>query len=267
MFGLIGCGTMGSALLSGMIYKELLDKNKIVVFDLDQKRAGYLKEKLGVKVAPDLGSLCLQVQKIFLAVKPQDMKELLGQIKPVLNSGHLLISLAAGLPINFFEEQLSKPLKMIRLMPNTPCLVGAGMIVVCCNDAVTLGELREIEFLLESLGKVVFLEEKHMSAVTGLSGSGPAYVFFVIEALADGGVEMGLDRDTALLLAAQTVFGAAKMVLDTEEHPAILKNKVTSPGGTTSAGLFALEEGALKATLIKAVAEAAKREKILSCRD
>ncbi|NMB35824.1 MAG: pyrroline-5-carboxylate reductase [Firmicutes bacterium] len=267
MFGLIGCGTMGGALLSGIIYKELVDKNKFVVFDLDEERANSLKEKLGVKVAPDLRSFCQQAQKIFLAVKPQDMKDLLGQIKSVLNPGHLLISLAAGLTIAFFEKYLGKPLKMIRLMPNTPCLVGAGMIAVCRNDAVTAGELQEIAQLLESLGRIVFLEEKHMGAVTGLSGSGPAYVFFVIEALADGGVEMGLDRDTALLLAAQTVFGAAKMVLDTKEHPALLKNKVTSPGGTTSAGLFALEKGALRATFIKAVAEAAKRENNLSRRN
>lgn len=264
MFGLIGCGTMGSALLAGIMHKELVDKNGIVIFDLDVGRAELLKEKLGIRIAADVRSLCSQVQKIFLAVKPQDMKELLLQIKPALNPEHLLISLAAGLYISFFEEQLGKPLKIMRIMPNTPCLVGEGMIVVCRSAAVSTEEVQEIAILLETLGRVIFLEEKYMGAVTGLSGSGPAYIFLVIEALADGGVEMGLNRDTAQLLAAQTVFGAAKMVLETGEHPVLLKNKVTSPGGTTSAGLLALEEGAVKASLIKAVVDAAQRERALS---
>ncbi len=264
MLGLIGCGTMGSALLSGIVQKKLIDKKEMVAYDLNPTQAELLKEKTGIKIASDVQTLCSQVPKIFLAVKPQDMKELLLQIKPALNPGHLLISMAAGLPIIFFKEQLGKPLKIIRIMPNTPCLVGEGMIAVCSSDAVSSSELKEIAALLAALGKVVFLEEKQMGAVTGLSGSGPAYVFLVIEALADGGVEMGLNRDTALLLAAQTVFGAAKMVLETGEHPALLKNKVTSPGGTTSAGLFALEKDAVKAAFVKAVVAAAKREKALS---
>lgn len=264
MFGLIGCGTMGSALLSGIIQKKLVDNNKIIVFDLDTKRARALRDELGAGIAADVQSLCTQARKIFLAVKPQDMDELLLQIRPVLNPEHLFISLAAGLSTNFFENKLGQPLKIIRLMPNTPCLVGEGMIAVCRNDAVSDDELQEITALLKTLGKVVFLGEKQMGAVTGLSGSGPAYVFSVIEALADGGVEMGLNRDIALLLASQTVYGAAKMVLETGEHPALLKNKVTSPGGTTSAGLLALEEGAIKATFIKAVVKATQREETLS---
>ena len=264
MFGLIGCGTMGSALLQGIMEKGLVDKNKVIVFDLDVEKTGILKEKLGVKITADLQTLFSQVQKIFLAVKPQDMQKLLQQIKPVLHHDHMLISLAAGLSINFFEEQLGRPLKIIRIMPNTPCLVGEGMSVICKSTAVSAVEMQEITSLMEALGKVVSLEEKYMSAVTGLSGSGPAYIFLTIEALADGGVEMGLNRDIALLLAAQTVLGAAKMVLKTGEHPAILKNRVTSPGGTTSAGLWALEESAVKASFIKAVVEASKREKVLS---
>lgn len=264
MFGLIGCGTMGSALLQGIIHKKLVDKNEIVVFDLDAERAKLLKEKMGIKIAADAQSLCSQAQKIFLAVKPQDMQELLLQIKPVLNPDHLLISIAAGLSISFFEKKLGKPLKIIRIMPNTPCLVGEGMSVICKSAAVSDKEMQGVTTLVEALGKVTSLEEKYMSAVTGLSGSGPAYIYLVIEALADGGVEMGLSRDAALLIAAQTVLGAAKMILETGEHPAVLKNKVTSPGGTTSAGLLALEEGRVKASLIKAVVEAAKRERALS---
>ena len=138
------------------------------------------------------------------------------------------------------------------------------MSVICKSAAVSDKEMQGVTTLVEALGKVTSLEEKYMSAVTGLSGSGPAYIYLVIEALADGGVEMGLSRDAALLIAAQTVLGAAKMILETGEHPAVLKNKVTSPGGTTSAGLLALEEGRVKASLIKAVVEAAKRERALS---
>lgn len=264
MFGLIGCGTMGSALLQGIIAKKLMDKGRVIVFDLDTEKTGNLKEKLGIEVAASPLSLCSQARRIFLAVKPQDMQKLILQIKTVLSPDHLLISLAAGLPVNFFQKQLGQPLKIIRIMPNTPCLVGEGMCIVCKSAAVSDPEMHEIIVLLEALGKVVALEEKHFSAVTGLSGSGPAYIFLVIEALADGGVEMGLSREAAQLLAAQTVLGAAKMVLKTGEHPAVLKNRVTSPGGTTSAGLLVLEEGALRASLIKAVTEAAQREKALS---
>jgi pyrroline-5-carboxylate reductase len=264
MFGLIGCGTMGGALLQGIINKKLVDKSRFIVFDLDPEKTGNLKEKFGVAVADSPLSLCSQARKIFFAVKPQDILKLLLQIRTALRPDHLLISLAAGLPINFFQEQLRQPLKIIRIMPNTPCLVGEGMCIICKSVAVSDAEMHAITTLMEALGKVVALEEKHFSAVTGLSGSGPAYVFLVIEALADGGVEMGLNRDAAQLLAAQTVLGAAKMVLETGEHPAVLKNRVTSPGGTTSAGLLALEEGALKASLIRAVIEAAQREKALS---
>ena len=148
-------------------------------------------------------------------------------------------------------------------MPNTPCLVGEGMIVICKNKNVTGEEEKKIITLMKSLGKVVVLEEKLFSAATGLSGSGPAYIFLIIEALADGGVEMGLSREIALTLSAQTVLGAAKMFLQTGEHPAALKNKVTSPGGTTSAGLLALEKGAVRAALINAVIESAQKADML----
>ncbi|RJX27600.1 MAG: pyrroline-5-carboxylate reductase [Dethiobacter sp.] len=261
MLGFIGCGTMGGTLLEGIIKNQLVAPEKIVIFDQDAGKMLSLKDKLEVNTATNVQSLCLETQKIFLAVKPQDMKELLLEMKPVLNAGHLLISVAAGLYISFFQKHLGKSVKIIRIMPNTPCLVGEGMSVISRSQAVSEGEEKEIAALMGSLGKVISLEEKHMSAVTGLSGSGPAYIFLVMEALADGGVEMGLSRDVALFLAAQTVLGAAKMFLQTGEHPAIMKNKVTSPGGTTSAGLLALEEGAVKASLIKAVIQSAQKEK------
>ncbi|NMB41497.1 MAG: pyrroline-5-carboxylate reductase [Firmicutes bacterium] len=261
MLGFIGCGTMGGALLEGIIKKKLVAPEKIIAFDQDFDKLHLLKKNLQIKIAADAPSLCQQAQKIFLAVKPQDMKNLLREIKSSLNSENLLISVAAGLSIGFFQENLTASAKIIRVMPNTPCLIGEGMSVLCSSGEVSEKEEKEIMDLIGSLGKVISLQEKHMSAVTGLSGSGPAYVFLVIEALADGGVEMGLDRDTALSLAAQTVLGAAKMLIKTGEHPAVLKNKITSPGGTTSAGLFALEEGSVRSSLIQAVVRATQKEK------
>ncbi len=261
MLGFIGCGTMGGTLLEGMIKNQLVAPEEVVIFDQDSGRMLFFKENLQVNIADDIQSLCQQTPKIFLAVKPQDMKELLLEMKPLLNAEHLLISVAAGLYISFFQEYLGDSVKIIRIMPNTPCLIGEGMSVISRSQTVSEEEEKEVAALIGSLGKVISLEEKHMSAVTGLSGSGPAYIFLVIEALADGGVEMGLSRDVALSLAAQTVLGAAKMFLQTGEHPAVLKNKVTSPGGTTSAGLLALEEGAVRASLIKAVIRSAQKEK------
>lgn len=263
MLGFIGCGTMGGSLLQGVIKKQLVVPERVVVFDQDPDRAVFFKDSLQVSVAADLPSICRQAHKIFLAVKPQDMKELLLEIKPRLQAEHLLISVAAGLPISFYQEYLGAALKIIRLMPNTPCLVGEGMIALSKSPGVSAAEEKEIKTLMGALGKVISLEEKLMSAVTGLSGSGPAYILLVIEALADGGVEMGLSRDVALLLAAQTVLGTAKLFLETGEHPAVLKNKVTSPAGTTSAGLQALEKGAVRAALSKAVIRAAQREKTM----
>jgi pyrroline-5-carboxylate reductase len=265
MLGFIGCGTMGSAILEGVLSNKLLRPEEAVIYDLDQERTKALANKLKISVATDLESLFRSADTVFLCVKPQDMKSLLLTIKDYLTSKHLLVSIAAGLTIDFFEKHLGKLplLKIIRIMPNTPCLVGEGMIVICKNKNVTGEEEKKIITLMKSLGKVVVLEEKLFSAATGLSGSGPAYIFLIIEALADGGVEMGLSREIALTLSAQTVLGAAKMFLQTGEHPAALKNKVTSPGGTTSAGLLALEKGAVRAALINAVIESAQKADML----
>lgn len=265
MLGFIGCGTMGSAILEGIVSKRLLEPEEVVIFDLDLEKTKELTNKLRVNVATDLESLIRDAETIFLCLKPQDMKTMLHNIRDFLSPKHLLVSIAAGLNIDFFERHLDNvnPLKVIRIMPNTPCLVGEGMSVICKNKNVTGEEEKNIIALMESIGKVIALEEKMFSAVTGLSGSGPAYIFLIIEALADGGVEMGLSRDTALMLSAQTVLGSAKMYLQTGEHPAILKNKVTSPGGTTSSGLLALEKGAVRAALIDAVIKSAQKANLL----
>ncbi len=263
MLGFIGCGTMGSALLEGIIQKGLVKAGEIAACDQDMKRLEYLQEKYAVNIYPDAAELCSKAKTIFLAVKPQDMAALLEGVKQTITADHLLISVAAGLKLDFFQDLLGGDKKIVRVMPNASCLVGQGMSAISKGQAVSREEEQEVATLLEALGKVLVLDEKHMDAVTGLSGSGPAYVFFFIEALADGGVEVGLTRDQALLLAAQTVYGAAAMLLEKQEHPAVLKNAITSPGGTTSAGLLAMEKGAARAAIINAVKEATLRGRAL----
>jgi len=263
LLGFIGCGVMGSTIIKGILSRKFVVPENISVFDKDGEKTKELEAAHKVKRAPDLLSLCNEANLIFLAVKPHEMESLLIKLKPFIQEKHTLISVAAGLTISFFEKNLGKSRKLIRVMPNTPSLVGEGMSVVSKGSQVTDEEEKQVINLFEALGKVLPLEEKYIDAATGLSGSGPAYTFMFIEALADGGVEMGLDRETALLLASQTVFGAAQMMIESGEHPAVLKNKVTSPGGTTSAGLIALEEGGLRNAAICAVKEAAERSKLL----
>lgn len=263
MLGFIGCGNMGSALLEGIIRKELKEPGEVAVFDQDTSKLENLQQHYGVQVFPGAAALCARVKTVFLAVKPQDMSGLLHEIQQEITAEHLLISVAAGLKLDFFQGILGSERKVVRVMPNAPCLISKGMSVVNPGGAVTPRETQEVVTLLEALGEVLVLEEKYMDVVTALSGSGPAYVFLFIEALADGGVEMGLSRDHALLLAAQTVFGSAAMLLEKKEHPAVLKNMITSPGGTTSAGLLALEEGAARAAISKAVIAATKRGQAL----
>ncbi len=263
MLGFIGCGNMGSALLEGIIRKELKEPGEVAVFDQDTSKLENLQQHYGVQVFPGAAALCARVKTVFLAVKPQDMSGLLHEIQQEITAEHLLISVAAGLKLDFFQGILGSERKVVRVMPNAPCLISKGMSVVSPGGAVTPRETQEVVTLLEALGEVLVLEEKYMDVVTALSGSGPAYVFLFIEALADGGGEMGLSRDHALLLAAQTVFGSAAMLLEKKEHPAVLKNMITSPGGTTSAGLLALEEGAARAAISKAVIAATKRGQAL----
>lgn len=252
---------MGTALLEGMISAELVNPGELVIYDQDAAKADYLQAKHGLKVAQSISVFCQEARLIFISIKPQDLPELLRSIKPCLTTSHLLVTVAAGLKINFYQDCLGAESKIIRLMPNTPSLVGEGMVVACTSENVSSEEKETVLQLLKPLGRVLSLEEVHFDAVTALSGSGPAYIFLVIEALTDGGVAMGLSRDVARLLVSQTVFGAAKMVLTTSAHPAELKSQVTSPGGVTSAALLALEEGNIRTSIIKAVIAGAKRSK------
>jgi len=247
--------------VEGIISAGLVNPQEMVVYDQDTDKTAGLQAKLGLMVAQSLPVFCQDAKKIFISVKPQDIPKLLLSIKPCLNANHLLVSVAAGLKIKFYQDYLGKEQKIIRLMPNTPSLVGEGMIVACKSESVSSEEEETVLQLLKPLGKVLPLEEAHFDAVTALSGSGPAYIYLVIEALIDGGVAVGLSRDVAQLLVSQTVFGAAKMVLTTGLHPAVLKSQVTSPGGITCAALLALEDGNIRAAIAKAVIVGASRSK------
>jgi pyrroline-5-carboxylate reductase len=257
--GLIGCGSMGTALARGMVRESGLGAANLMVYDVNRERLDNLVNELGVQPAVGIKEVCRFAEIIFLAVKPLDIAGLVDEIRNYYHPGQILVSVAAGIPISSVAGRLPVGGKVIRLMPNTPCLVGEGAIAICAGEHVADDEVIVIEELLRPLGLVERVNENLMNAVTGLSGSGPAYLFLFIEALIDGGVEAGLPRPVAARLAAQTVQGAVKMLKAGDRHPAELRNAVTSPGGTTSAALSVFEQEAFRGTIIKAVLAAAKR--------
>ncbi len=261
--GFIGGGKMGEALAKGLIRAKLSTADNIIVSDVDSKRCHVFEEETGMKTTQDNREVTANSDVIILAVKPNIMGTILEELKNDITSEHLVVSIAAGIPLNFMESSLNEGCRVIRVMPNTPCLVGetAAGYALGKNAIQDDGEL--VGRILNAVGKSYLLEEKYLDAVTGLSGSGPAFIYTVIDALADGGVKMGLPRDVATELAAQTTFGAAKMVLDSDTHIGELKDSVTSPGGTTIEGLHALEKGGLSNTLINAVEAATKKSKRL----
>jgi pyrroline-5-carboxylate reductase len=212
-----------------------------------------------VRTTIDNHQLLRESDVVVLAVKPQVIDRVLTEVGADLRADQVLVSVAAGVPIEALEARLPPGSRVVRAMPNTPATVQAGATAIAAGTHASVDDLRLAREMFEAVGRVVVLDEALLDAVTGLSGSGPAYVMLIIEALADGGVKVGLHRDTALLLAAQTVFGSAKLLLETGEHPGRLKDMVTSPGGTAIAGLHTLESGALRKTLIDAVEVASER--------
>ena len=259
--GFIGLGAMGGALLKGLLDGGV-EPGNIVAADSLRVKLGEVAAKFGIEAMDPLG-VAKAARVIFIAVKPQDMGALLQSIGPTLLEGQVVVSVAAGVGIGDIEKYFMNNVSVIRVMPNTPCLVGEGAMAVSGGTHVSKEDLHMVCSWLETLGIVRIVPEQMMDAVTGLSGSGPAYVYMMIEALADGGVLNGLSRAMALELAAQTVLGAAKMVMETGEHPAVLREMVTSPGGTSAAGLYALEKGGFRASVQAAVTEAAERSKEL----
>ena len=261
--GFIGGGKMGEALINGILRAGLSPSDKIMVSDVDKKRLQILEKEAGIKTTQDNKKITSNSDILILAVKPNMMGSVLDELNSEITSKHLIISIAAGIPLSFIESSLNKGCRAIRVMPNTPCLVGETAAGYALGKKATRNDGKLVGQILDAVGKSFLLEEKYLDAVTGLSGSGPAFIYVVIEALADGGVKMGLPRDVAITLAAQTAFGAAKMVLESGTHIGQLRDSVTSPGGTTIEGLHALEKGGIRNALIDAVETATKKSKSL----
>ena len=259
---MIGSGQMGEALIGGWLAAKTVLPEALCATDASAERRDLMKRRFGVRTGSDNRDAASRADVVVLAVKPQILDAVMHDMSSAL-AGKLVLSIAAGITIAHLARLAPKGTRVVRVMPNTPVLVRDGVSALSFGAGVTEKDQQLARRLFEAVGRAVVVEEKLMDAVTGLSGSGPAYVFLAIEALADGGVKMGLPRTVADLLAAQTVLGAARMVLETGEHPAKLKDRVTSPGGTTIAGLHRLEQGGLRAALMAAVEAAAKRSEEL----
>ncbi len=257
--GFLGAGNMAGALIKGLVHSGVFAKENIVASDVKAERLKQLHSLHGIRVTQDNHALVRECDVVVLAVKPQVIDKVLTTIGGEIPRETLVVSVAAGVPIEAIESRLPPHARVIRTMPNTPATALAGATAIAGGTHATESDIEKAREIFEAVGRVVVLDEGLLDAVTGLSGSGPAYVFLIIEALADGGVKMGLHRDTALLLAAQTVYGSAKLLLETGEHPGRLKDMVTSPGGTAIAGLHTLESGAIRKTLIDAVETATLR--------
>ncbi|MCK5323485.1 MAG: pyrroline-5-carboxylate reductase [Desulfobulbaceae bacterium] len=258
--GFIGGGLMAEALIKGILDAGLVDSGQVLVVDPDQSRRDLLKDRFAVKVHESGDLVWSECAIIILAVKPQVVGSLLESVKDRVNSSHLIVSIAAGIPLVFMESKLSGTnCRIIRVMPNTPALVLEGASAYSPGQGVDAEDLETARMILDSVGKSVQVDEKDLDAVTGLSGSGPAYVFSFIEALIDAGVRVGLDRQTATTLVQQTVLGSVKLAMESNEHPAQLRAMVTSPGGTTIAGLHEMERAGFEGIIMDAVQAATRR--------
>jgi pyrroline-5-carboxylate reductase len=262
--GFIGGGQMGEALIRGLIQSELYAKGDISVTEPSQERREYMTSTYGITCYETSDSLWNNCRTVVLAVKPQIMQIVLHASKALVTTEHLIISIAAGLPISYYEEELDRSdCKIIRVMPNTPALILEGASGISGNANVSREEMQQAEEIFNKIGKAVVLPESSIDAVTGLSGSGPAYVFTFAEALIDAGIEQGLPRPTAETLALQTLLGSVKLLMETKKHPAELRAMVTSPGGTTIAAQHVLERSGFKGIIMDAVAAAVTRSKEL----
>lgn len=262
--GVIGAGNMATAIVAGIVKKGLASSEKISIFDVDRIKSLKLAEKTGVNICSSNKEIVEECPIIILAIKPNSYQSVLDEIKDSLNKNHILISIAAGISIEYIKEKTQGRCKIVRVMPNTPALIGEGAIVVCKEHDLEEEQKRIVFQILSSLGMVQEVEEKYINAVTGISGSSPAYVYMFIEALADGGVMMGLSRELAYKLAAQAVLGSAKMVLESHEHPGTLKDMVCSPGGTTIEAVYALEQKGFRGIIMEAVKKCAEKGEAMS---
>ncbi|WP_252263624.1 pyrroline-5-carboxylate reductase [Paracidobacterium acidisoli] len=260
----LGAGKMGGILLQAFLKQQILAPEQLLGTVAHADRAAALSAQWGVEVSTDNLATAQQADVILLGVKPYQIPDLVAAIRPALTPQKLLISFAASVKTSAIEQAAGMEIPVIRTMPNTPSMLGAGISAICRGHYAQDEHMRIASSIFETVGRTVIVDEKHMDAVTGLSASGPAFIYIILESLAEAGVKVGLPRDIATLLAAQTTFGAARMVLETGYHPALLKDAVTTPAGCTIDGILELEEGGLRVTLIKAVMRAAQRAKELA---
>ena len=260
---IIGGGMMAENILRGMLRAQLISPEQVAVSDIHPDRLTYMRDTFKVTTSRDNLDLAAKADLIILSVKPQNMKPLLGEIKSVLSEKRLVISIAAGVKTKTLSDAIGGTARIVRTMPNIGAKVLASATAICAGPGATQDDMTTAKQIFEAIGTAVVVGEDLMDAVTGLSGSGPAYFFQFIEAMADAGVRAGLMRPVALKLAAQTCLGAAQLVLETGDHPAVLKDQVTSPAGTTIEGLRVLEAGGVRGTIISAVSAAVERSKEL----
>jgi len=260
--GFIGCGKMATALIEGVVASGVFSKNEIIVSDRYQAAVDAVVTKCGVRRAANNKGVIAESDVIMSCVKPADAAEALEEVKQS-GGDKLVISIMAGVPIAKLQEYCGESARIIRVMPNTPALVHKGASAYALGKGTTEADAALVEKIFAAVGTIACVKEPLLDAVTGLSGSGPAYIYLVVEALSDAGVLMGLPRDLSLQLAAQTVVGAAEMVIQTGLHPAVLKEQVTSPGGTTIAGIAAMEQAGVRAAFLSAVSAATARSKEL----
>jgi pyrroline-5-carboxylate reductase len=263
----IGAGKMGGILIEAFVKQGLVQPQNIFA---TVQHSGHERKNLSglpISIGNENRAAARHADVILLCVKPQSVGPVVDEISPELNERKLVISIAASVPTDYIERRLSSHVPVVRAMPNTPSQVGAGMTAISKGQFASQKDVETTRKLFDSVGKTVVVDEKNMDAITGLSASGPAFIYIILESLAEGGVKAGLPRELATLLAAQTALGAAKVVLDTGHHPALLKDAVTTPAGCTIDGILELEEGGLRVTLIKAVVRAAQRAKELLLKD
>ncbi len=261
--GFIGAGNMAEALIRGLVRGGHIAADRVYASGPRAERLDQLRVAYAIHVTTDNREVARTAGLVVLAVKPQILDKVLKEIGDQLKPGTLVVSIAAGVDTEAIEGAVAEGVRVVRAMPNTPALVGAGATAISGGRHASDSDLATAKALFDAVGITVTLDETHLDAVTGLSGSGPAYIFLILEALSDAGVKVGLSRRNAQRLAAQTVMGSAKMLLETDEHVGRLKDMVTSPGGTAIAGLHTLEEGGLRTTLINAVETATKRAREL----
>ena len=262
--GFIGSGNMGEALVSGLVLSKAAQPGNIICSDISPDTLTEVQEKYGVQTTTSNIEVCQQSDIIIYATKPQILGAVLKQTASALDKSKLIISIAAGVPLAAIAAGLQKELRLIRVMPNICAFVKESATAIAAGEFVIDGDVELARAIFDSVGRTVFIQENTlMDAFTGLSGSGPAYIFTIVDAMADAGVKMGLSRKDSLFLSTQTVLGAARLLLDSKEHPGQLKDRVASPGGTAIAGIHTLEQGGLRTTLINAVESATKRSKEL----